>query len=226
MFNPYHSENAKIIKITEQTSSIKMFRFEFVQKVWGYNFSFSPGQFIELSLPGLGEAPFAPCGASGEKYLELCVRNVGRLTEKIHELKVGDIVGIRGPYGKGWLIDASCHPERSEGSNIDMGMGKSRDSSVASLPQNDKVKKNLIIIVGGLGLIPLRSLILGKEKFLGKNAKIQVFYGAKNPDEMLFRYEYNKWREKNIEVRLTADKECAGWQGCVGLVTALFDKFP
>jgi len=80
--------------------------------------------------------------------------------------------------------------------------------------------------VGGLGFVPLRSLILGKEKFFGKDSKFQIFYGAKNPDEMLFRYEYNRWRENNIELRLTTDKECAGWAGCVGLVTTLFDKFP
>jgi len=228
MFNPYLPENIKITRITEQTSSIKMFRFEFVQKIWGYRFSFSPGQFIELSLPGLGEAPFAPCHAPGEKYFELCIRRVGRLTEKIHEMKVGDTLGLRGPYGQGWQIETLRHPDPAaagEGSNKKEGIIKIQDSSVASLPQNDKRANNLIIIVGGLGLIPLRSLILGKEKFLGKDAKIQIFYGAKNPNEMLFRDEYDKWRQNNIEVNLTVDKECAGWEGCVGLVTELFDKF-
>ena len=204
MFNPYHSESAKIVKITEQTSSIKLFRFEFTQKIWGYNFSFLPGQIVELSLPGFGEAPFAPCNAPGEKYLELCVRNIGRLTNRLHEMKVGDIVDIRGPYGHGWPSLAGPNPAQRGGQD----------------------KKNLIIIVGGLGLIPLRTLILGKEKFLGQDAKIQIFYGARNPDEMLFRYEYNQWRKKNIELRLTVDKECTGWPGCVGPVTTLFDKFP
>lgn len=204
MFNPYLPEKIKITKITEQTSSIKMFRFEFVQKIWGYRFSFSPGQFVELSLPKVGEAPFAPCSAPGEKYFELCVRRVGRLTEKIHEMKVGDTVGLRGPYGHGWPRSAGPNPAQRGG------------------PSN----KNLVIVVGGLGLIPLRTLILGKEKFLDKDAKLQIFYGAKNPDEMLFRDEYDQWRKKKIEINLTVDKECAGWEGCTGLVTSLFDKFP
>jgi len=202
--NPYLSEPAKIVKITPQTDTVKLFRFEFVQKVWGYNFSFAPGQFIELSIPGCGEAPFAPCNAAGAKYLELCIRDIGRLTHKLHEMKVGDKVGIRGPYGNGWPII----------------------NQKSKIKNQNGEKKNLLIVVGGLGLIPLRTLILGKDKFLGKDIKVQIFYGARSPQEMLFRYEYAKWRENGIDVKLTIDKECANWVGCVGLVTTLFDKFP
>jgi sulfhydrogenase subunit gamma (sulfur reductase) len=204
MFNPYHHEPAKITDITPQTDIISLFRFEFVQKVWGYNFSTKPGQFIELSIPGYGEAPFAPCNAPGEKYLELCVRDVGRLSHKLHEMKIDDRVGIRGPYGNGWPSLAGPNPAERGGQD----------------------KRSIIIVVGGLGLIPLRSLILGKDKYFGTEAKVQVFYGARLPKEMLFRYEYNKWRKNNIEINLTVDKECPDWTGCVGLVPALLDKIP
>jgi NAD(P)H-flavin reductase len=69
-------------------------------------------------------------------------------------------------------------------------------------------------------------LILGKDKFLGNEAKIQIFYGAKLPKEMLFRYEYNQWRQNNVEVNLTVDKECSDWVGCIGLVPVLLDQVP
>jgi len=203
MRNPYDTEQAKITFISRQTDNIKLFRFEFTQKVWGYNFNFKPGQFVELSIPGFGEAPFAPCNAPGTEYLELCVRDVGRLTAKLHEMKIGDKVGIRGPYGQGW-------PTKVQSSKFKV--------------QNDK-KKNLLIVVGGLGFIPLRTLILGKEKFFNKDAKIQIFYGAKTPKEMLFRHEYGRWRDQGMEIRLTVDKECPDWVGCVGLVTTLLDKY-
>ncbi len=216
MLNPYESKSAKLIEIKPQTDTIKLFRFDFA-------LNFKPGQFVELSIPGYGEAPFAPCSAPGAKYLELCVRDAGRLTHKLHEMKIGDRVGIRGPYGNGWPIDKNRHSERSEESPANAGSNKLRDSSAP--PRNDK-KKNLLIVVGGLGLIPLRTLILGKNKFLGKDARVQIFYGAKNPNEMLFRYEYAKWRENGINVKLIVDKECANWVGCVGLVTTLFDKYP
>lgn len=207
MFNPYHPEPAKIIKITPQTADTKLFRFEFTQKVWGYNFNFKPGQFVELSILGFGEAPFAPCNAPGTKYLELCVRNAGKLTDKLHLMKIGDKVGIRGPYGNGWPFNRS---------------------SEAKLRANAELRsatpKNALFVVGGLGLIPLRALILAKEKFLDKDAKIQIFYGVKTPAEFLFRDEFGQWRKKGIELQLTVDKECPGWDGCLGVVTTLFDK--
>jgi len=210
VINPYHSEPAKITKITPQTSSIKLFRFEFEQKIWGYNFAYRPGQFIELSLPGFGEAPFAPCGAPGEKYIELCIREVGPLTGKMHLLKIGDRVGIRGPYGRDW--PSACHcEERNE---------TKQDSADQSSARNN----NYLIVVGGLGLVPLRTLILGKDRFLGKNAKLQIFYGAKSPEEMLFRSEFDQWRQSGVDLNLTIDQECSGWIGCVGLVTALFGE--
>lgn len=174
---------------------------------------------MELSIPGFGESPFAPCNAANEKYLELCVRDSGALTHRLHEMKIGDIVGIRGPYGHGWPITRNGHPERSEGSIKD-----SSASANGRIPQNDKKNKNLLIVVGGIGLIPLRTLILSKNKFLDKDSKIQIFYGAKTPQEMLFRYEYNRWRANGVDIQLTVDNKCLDWSGCEGLVTTLFDK--
>ncbi|OGZ41730.1 MAG: hypothetical protein A3B04_02575 [Candidatus Portnoybacteria bacterium RIFCSPLOWO2_02_FULL_39_11] len=197
MHNPYETQPAKITFISRQTANIKLFRFEFVQKVPGHKFIFKPGQFIELSIPGFGEAPFAPCNDLGAGYIELCIRNVGKLTAKLHKMKIGDIVNIRGPYGNGaWPLDK----------------------------YNFKTQKNLFIAVGGLGLVPLRTLLLGKDKFLGKDSKVQIFYGAKAPEEMLFRHEYSRWKKHNIQIELTVDKECVGWNKCVGLVPILFDK--
>ncbi|MDD5590217.1 MAG: FAD/NAD(P)-binding protein [Candidatus Portnoybacteria bacterium] len=203
MRNSYQTIPAVITKISPQTDNIKLFRFEFEKKsfkISGDDFIFRPGQFLILSLPGWGEAPFAPCNRLGEE-LELCVRSVGRLTRKLHSLKIGDKVGLRGPYGNGWPLNDLSQIANSKSSE----------------------KKNLLIIVGGLGLIPLRTLILGKKEFLGKDAKIQIFYGAKHPSEMLFSSEYKDWRKNGVDLQLTIDASCPEWRGCVGLVTKLFD---
>lgn len=199
MFNSYQPQPAKITAISQETANIKLFRFKLEKKVWGHNFKVKPGQFIELSLPGFGEAPFAPCNAPDSEDIELCVRSAGRLTEKLHSMKVGEKVALRGPYGNGWPSLAGPNPAQRGG-------------------------QNLLIIVGGLGLVPLRSLILGKKKFLGEKSQIQIFYGARSPEDMLFRREYDLWQKNNVEINLTVDKECPNWQGCVGLVTELFDK--
>lgn len=201
MFNPYHPEPAKITRISWQSEGIKLFRFEFVQKVPGYRFSYKPGQFIELSISGFGEAPFAPCGAPDKDYIELCVRDTGgKLTKKLHSMKKDDKAGIRGPYGNGW-------PSLAGPNLVQRGS-----------------PKNLLITVGGLGLVPLRTLILGKKQFIGQYNQVQIFYGAKNPEVMLFRHEFEKWKNLGADIQLIVDKECTGWKGCVGLVTALFDS--
>jgi NAD(P)H-flavin reductase len=197
MENPYQTHNAKIIKIIEQAPNIKLFRFDITKKL-----DFFPGQIIFLSIPGFGEAPFAPCNPLENDFLELCVRKVGRLTQMLHTLKIGDSVGIRGPYGQGWPSLAGPDPAKRGG----------------------QINKNILIVIGGLGLVPLRTLLWSKNKFLSSETKIQIFYGAKTPDDFLFENDYAKWKKEGIDLKLTIDKECPGWNECVGVVTALFDK--
>lgn len=195
--NPYQTITARIIKITEQAPNIKLLRFDLAGKI-----DFSPGQIIFLSIPGFGEAPFAPCNPPETDFLELCVRKVGRLTQIVHNLKIGDSVGIRGPYGNSWPGLAQLNPAKP----------------------SSKSGNNLLLVVGGLGLVPLRTLLWGKDKFLSPETKIQLFYGAKTPDDFLFKKDFDHWKENKIDVQLTIDKECPGWNECIGVVTALFDK--
>ena len=69
-------------------------------------FSFLAGQFASLTVPGIGEAPFTPSSSPFDKEkLEFTVMKTGRVTEKIHQLKKGDIVGVRGPYGKPYPLE-------------------------------------------------------------------------------------------------------------------------
>lgn len=69
-------------------------------------FSFKAGQFASFTVPGIGEAPFTPSSSPFDKEkVEFTVMRVGKVTEKIHQLKKGDIVGIRGPYGKPYPLE-------------------------------------------------------------------------------------------------------------------------
>ncbi|MFH1133427.1 MAG: FAD/NAD(P)-binding protein [Nanoarchaeota archaeon] len=63
-----------------------------------------PGQFVQVSLPGIGEAPISICSAS-ERFLKLNVREVGHVTKSLARLKKGDTLLIRGPYGKGYPME-------------------------------------------------------------------------------------------------------------------------
>ena len=190
MHNPYEVHFAKIKEIKREAHEIKLFTLEFKERNLKGKFEFVPGQFIEVGILGFGESPLAVCSSPKEpSSLQICVHRVGQVTSKLHRLKVGDEVTVRGPYGNGW-------PE-------------ARD-------------KNLLLIGGGLGLIPLRSLILSKTEKSSKS-KIQVFYGARGIPQLLFKSEYKKW-DKFLDLQVTLDKPDPKWNGQVGLITTLFDK--
>jgi len=95
--NPYRPIRAEITEVISETPTIKTIRIVPEEPI-----TFETGQFIELTIPGIGEAPFTPSSRPTMKdIMEITIMNVGKVTEKVHELKNGDIVGVRGPFGKG-----------------------------------------------------------------------------------------------------------------------------
>jgi NAD(P)H-flavin reductase len=198
MFNPYQIQKVKILNIEKEAYNINHYKLSFINKRLQEKFEFLPGQILELSIVGFNEAPFAYASSPDQKkYFEICVRRVGSLTSKLHELEKGDILGVRGPYGNGF-------------------------------PIAEIKKRNTLIVAGGIGLIPFRSLIHficnHKDKF---NKQIQLFYGARAEDELLFKKEYKDWC-KNIDFHITLDRgkpqKISGLFCDIGLITTLFDK--
>ena len=96
MCNPLIPQSCKLIKITEETPDVKTFR---IQTQDGEKpFAPLPGQLAMLSVPGVGEAMFS-ITAQDEDWIESAIKRVGELTDVLHELDEGDIIGVRGPYG-------------------------------------------------------------------------------------------------------------------------------
>ncbi len=186
MKNFYQPVWAKILRIKEEGTDIKLYDLQLLGKQKSLNFK--PGQFVLAGLPGFGEAPFGICSDMAEKnFFQLCIFKVGHLTNELAKLKVGDKMTIRGPFGNGW----------------------------PKLPKN----KNILIVAGGRGIIPLRSLILDKKR----ENKLQIFYGSRSYDILLFKNEIKEWQKTN-EVAVTLDKGRFGWGGYNGVITVLFDK--
>ena len=195
--NPYLPTPARCTKIVPQTELEKLFRFEFLDETIKEKFDYLPGQFLKLSIPGFEEAPFSITSTPTRNGdFEFCVRNVGTLTRALHDLKEGEKVGIRGPFGNGF-------------------------------PLNVLRSRDIIVIAGGLGLIPLRSLInyiLDKRDEFGA---LKILYGTKQPKQLLFRDELKAWKERNdIEFLITVDTvpEEQEWLSNVGVVTTLISK--
>ena len=125
--NPYRPWPARITSITDLTATEKLFEFRLIDEAIREAFRHEPGQFVELSIFGVGEAPISISSSpSKHGFIELCVRRTGRFTEVLHTMQCGDIVGIRGPFGRGFPF------EQMKGHDI-------------------------LLVAGGLGIAPLRS---------------------------------------------------------------------
>jgi sulfhydrogenase subunit gamma (sulfur reductase) len=162
----------------------------------GTSLDHQPGQFVEVSILGVGEAPISisssPSRSNGT--FELCVRKVGDLTGAMHSLHAGDTLGIRGPFGRGFPI------ERFRG-------------------------KDMLFAPGGLGLAPLRSLINQVLDERGHFGRVIIAYGARDPGELLFKDELERWSQRSdIELHQTVDRGDESWTGSVGVITTLFPR--
>ncbi len=187
--NPYRPIRAEVIEVITETPSIKTIRIEPKEPI-----TFKTGQFVELTVPGVGEAPFTPSSRPAIKNLmELTIMNVGKVTEKVHELKKGDIVGVRGPFGKGYPIDSFKG-------------------------------KEILVVGGGCGFAPIRSLMYEFFDRSGEFKKLFFRGGCKTPQELLYRGEIADWaKRKDLDLKLTVDKGDSGWKGNVGVVTTILD---
>ena len=94
--NEYLPFPAPIVDIRQETEIDYTFRLKTDLKA-------KNGQFVQVSLPGVGEAPIS-VSDFGQGYIDLTIRRCGKLTDVIHELEVGDTMFIRGPYGNGFPI--------------------------------------------------------------------------------------------------------------------------
>ncbi len=185
----YEIKRGRIAEITELTELEKLYRIVLPD---GETLDHEPGQFVEVSLFGVGEAPISICSSPTQQdSFELCVRKAGRFTEALHQLNAGDEVGIRGPFGVGF--------------------------PVVPLEGND-----VLLIAGGLGIAPLRSLInyiIDNRRDFGK---VVILLGCRDPESMLFSSELAYW-DKRIDINFfcSIDRAAPDWEGNVGLITAL-----
>jgi len=150
--NIYKPFRAKLTDVIEESPQIKTFVL-----VPEEEFSFNTGQFIELSVDGIGEAPFTPSSSPVvTEKLEVTVMKTGYVTEFMHNLKPGVFMGIRGPYGRGYPV------EKFFG-------------------------KEVLILGGGCGLAPIRSLLYALENVKDKLEKVILCYGSKTPSDCIYK---------------------------------------
>lgn len=190
MINPFLPQRAKIINIYQDAPGTKVFTIKPRKEI-----NFQAGQFLEISLPEIGEAPFAFCSSQYQnKKFKIAVQEKGGLTASLFKLKEGDEVAVRGPFGQGFELEKFS-------------------------------RKNILLIAGGIGLAPLRSVIASIIDQRKNYKKVQLFYGTRCAELRIFEKEFCDWEKNNIEIRVTLDQCDLKWHGDIGAITNLFDKY-
>lgn len=188
LYLPFECE---IVAVIDLTPNEKLFR---IKRLDGEHLGHLPGQFVQVSLLGWGEAPISVASSpTRDGTFELGVRRAGSLTGALHAMKEGDTLGIRGPFGR----------------PFDLARLRSQD---------------LLLISGGCGLAPLRSLIQYCEDRPTEFGRIAILHGAKNRAHTLFKDDLAAWEASarfacSLTVDSSTGEECYG--GNVGLITDL-----
>ena len=190
--NIYQPIKATIEDVITETSTIKTFKLKLEE-----DFAFRTGQFVEMTIPGIGEAPFTPSSDPNIKNkFDLTIMNAGRVTSLLHGMQKGQVLGIRGPYGKGYPLD-------------------------------DFKGKDILIVGGGVGLAPLRSLLFSLFARIKDYNKVILRYGARTSNDIVYKNSIPEWAKKDkVDVLTTIDIGDPSWNGNVGLVTTILNGLP
>jgi NAD(P)H-flavin reductase len=192
--NPFIPESARIVRTYHLTEDVKLFQVRIVDMDKALSFKYRPGQFGMISVLGAGEAPFSISSTPSRP---------GLLEFCIR--KAGTVTNALFRLKENDLI----------GFRGPYGNG---------FPVEKMRDKDILIVVGGLGAAPLRSVLLYCLDNRDQFRRVSLLHGAKRPDEMIFREEFFSLKERDdLECYLAVDEDDTGtWTANIGVVTTLF----
>jgi len=192
--NCYLPAPARIMRMRELTADIRLYDLRFEDPGLARSFTWRPGQFVELSVLGVGEGPFSlPSSPTRPGVFQLGIRRAGTLTGYLFDrVREGDLVGVRGPLGNGFPVESF----------------RGRD---------------ILLVAGGLGMVPIRGLLQYLIDLRHQFGRIILLYGSRSPDQILFRDELESLaRRGDADILLTVDATGGHrWSGRIGVVTEL-----
>ena len=184
----------KSVVTENKVNDIKTIELEFQKEEDYKNFNYIPGQFAEISIIGKGECPIGIASSPTEEgTIKFTIKRMGTVTSSFHNREVGDVVGVRGPFGNGWPL------EDMKGKNIVVIGGGFAFSTLRSLV-----------------------LYLLDEKYRKDYGDITVIYGNRDSGEVLYQDVLEEWQKRDdIKIVLTIDREEEGWPEKVGFVAPI-----
>lgn len=185
---------ARVVERVQESPTIVTLRLELEGAGAHEAFSFRPGQFNMLLVPGVGEVPISiSSDPDRDRLLGHTVRMVGRVTRVLARLPVGARLGVRGPFGRGWPLEAA------RGGDV-------------------------VVLAGGLGCAPVVGAIRYVLHRRADYGRLVVMQGVKHAEDLIWRAQYEAWaREPDVQVLLAADVAGGDWPWNVGPVTELLE---
>lgn len=193
-FDPWQVHTAVIKRIEEEVDLVATCHLGFQDPQTAAEYRFKPGQFNMLYLPGAGEVPISLSeNPRATETWAHTIRVAGNVTRTMAKLRMGETIGLRGPFGTGWPIE-EC------------------------------VGRDVIMVAGGIGLAPLRPAIYALLNERDRYGQINLLYGARTPETILYTREYPSWDRQQMLVKTTVDRSSPGWTRNVGVVTILLER--
>jgi NAD(P)H-flavin reductase len=195
MINPYIPSPAEIRTIKKQIPDVTSYTMAFLDDHLQQTFTFAAGQFNMLSLAGIGEAAISFSSDPD---------NHESFTHTIRV--VGNVTRAIAKLREGdriWVRGPYGHP----------------------WPLDTVEDHDLMIIAGGIGLAPLRPVIMQRLAH-NRRGQLELLYGARTPAELLFQEEYDAWQQAGAKIKLTVDQvpDHNTWSHGRGVVTTLLEK--
>ncbi|OGX37421.1 MAG: Ni/Fe hydrogenase subunit gamma [Omnitrophica WOR_2 bacterium RIFCSPHIGHO2_02_FULL_68_15] len=153
---------------------------------------FAPGQFNMLYVFGVGEVPISISGDPGAPM---------QFVHTVHQVSV--------------VTSALCRLSRGTTLGVRGPFG-------VGWPMAEAQGQDLVLVAGGIGLAPLRSVLCELVRHRERYGRIALLYGTRSPEDLLYRQELERWRGRvDLEVHVTVDRAAPEWRGHVGVVTTL-----
>ena len=192
--DPWLAHSVRIQRMTPETPGVVTYDLVFDDEDTRNDFSFRPGQFNMIYIPGIGEVAISISGNPHNcGIVPHTIREAGSVTQALAGLGEGGSVGLRGPFGAGWPVDKCAG-------------------------------KDLILAAGGIGVAPLRPVIYEILANRDRFGEVTLLYGCRMPSGILYQEEFETWRSQGIAVKTTVDRADESWGGNVGVVTLLLDR--
>jgi sulfhydrogenase subunit gamma (sulfur reductase) len=187
---------SRITNIVPLSEHERLFLLRIVDPLEREMFNFRPGQFLMLEVPGYGEAPISISSSTSN-----------------HEF-------IEVCIRKAGHVTSALF-EAKQGAMVSL-----RGPFGTSFPMEEMQGHSVLMVVGGLGIAPMRAPLFWIGNHRDRYKDVRLLYGAKEPSQLLFDYQFEEWQKvSNVDLLTIVEKPDETWKGNVGLITALFDEF-